>query len=841
MAHKSDPHTLTGRQPRPVRWWRLAAEAALLMALAAAASSARPGDKLPERVEGMTVSASERIGSAPYSLRRPRAPARIESVAVDTADLQRALSANGATPRPGVPRQIGVARDVSQLGTAAEMAKRLHWQRTAEGGTVAAVGIASRSALGMRIGVRVFRLPASAKLRFYASGSSAAHEVSGESVLSTLQRNRDSGDSDDEASTFWSPLIESDDVTLEVELPPGVGPAAMAIAVPRVSHVFASPLAAVPGASASCELDATCYGDWRPESDATAKMAFVWAGGSYVCSGTLVNDAASSGTPYFLSANHCIPNQSAASTIQTYWFYRSVSCNSAAYNPAYQTRIGGASLLYSSTGTDTAFMQLRDLPPAGARYAAWTTSGVSLGSPLAGLHHPEGDLQKITFGILWGFAKCTGLVGGVFQCDVATQATGEYLVLAYTSGIHEQGSSGSGLFATIDGKHYLIGQMYGTDASCINPGGLGFAGRFDVAYNAALSRWLARPAATSHDDLVIDFGVGNGLWMWLNNLSWQQLHGVPAKLVATADMDFNGRDDVVVDFGSPYGIWIWMNNSNWVPLHGTSARHIVRADMEGNGQDDVVIDFGPQYGIWVRINNSNWVDLHGISAEHITAADMDNNGQDDLVIDFGAQYGIWVRMNNRDWVPLHGTTAKSITAADMDNNGQDDLIIDFGPQYGIWVRMNNRDWVPLHGTSAKSITAADMDNNGQDDLVIDFGPQYGIWVRMNNRDWVPLHGTSALSVAAVDIDNNGMDDVVIDFGPQYGIWVRMNNANWVLLHGSSAQHITGADLDGNGQGDVIVDFGSAKGGIWARMNNSNWVQINGVGAASITAGQIDGN
>ncbi|MBK7235943.1 MAG: hypothetical protein IPI02_10050 [Sterolibacteriaceae bacterium] len=300
------------------------------------------------------------------------------------------------------------------------------------------------------------------------------------------------------------------------------------------------------------------------------------------------------------------------------------------------------------------------------------------------------------------------------------------------------------------------------------------------------------------DDLVIDFGVGNGLWMWLNNLSWQQLHGVPARLVATADMDFNGRDDVVVDFGSPYGIWVWMNNSNWVPLHGTSARHIVRADMEGNGQDDVVIDFGPQYGIWVRMNNSNWIDLHGISAEHITAADMDNNGQDDLVIDFG-------------------------------------------PQYGIWVRMNNRDWVPLHGTSAKSITAADMDNNGQDDLVIDFGPQYGIWVRMNNRDWVPLHGTSALSVAAVDIDNNGMDDVVIDFGPQYGIWVRMNNANWVLLHGVSAQHITGADLDGNGQGDVIVDFGSAGGGIWARMNNSNWVQINGVGAASITAGQIDGN
>ena len=686
-----------------IRSWFHVIALGFLLAFAAATLSAQAGQKPPDRVEGATASAGARTEVSPYTPRRPMAIARIEAVSIPAADLQRALSTNGAASRPGSPRKIGIARNVRELATAADTSTRLHWQPTPDGGAIAAVRIASRSALGIRLGVRVVRLPASARLRFYSGGSTSAHEVSGEAILNTLQSNRVAGDASDDASTYWSPLIDGDEATLEIELPPGISTSAVSIAVPQVSHIFASPTAApLPGLGASdtCEIDATCYGDLSLESNATARMAFVWAGGSYVCSGTLLNDAASSGTPYFLSANHCIPNQSAASTIQTFWFYRSTSCNSGAYNPAYQTRTGGATLLYSSTATDTAFMQLRDVPPTGARYAGWTTSGVSLGAPLVGLHHPHGDLQKITFGMLQAYADCTELVAGEFQCFPATQVTGEYLAFGYTSGIHEPGSSGSGMFATIDGRRYLIGQMYGTDSSCSAPNATGFAGRFDVAYNAALSRWLARPAAKVSDDLVIDFGASDGIWMWLNNANWQQLHGVTAKLVATADMDFNGRDDVVVDFGSPYGIWVWMNNTNWVALHGTSARQIVRADMDGNGQDDVVIDFGPQYGIWVRMNNSNWVLLHGTSAVSIAAADMDNNGRDDLVIDFGPQYGIWVRMNNSNWVQLHGTSAQSITAADMDNNGMDDVVIDFGPQYGIWVRMNNANWEPLHGTSA---------------------------------------------------------------------------------------------------------------------------------------------
>ena len=268
-----------------------------------------------------------------------------------------------------------------------------------------------------------------------------------------------------------------------------------------MSHFFSSPFAAQAGyvteigQAASCEVDVSCHSDWHGESNATAKIIFVDSGGSYQCSGTLLNDTVSSGTPYFLSANHCISKQTVASTLQTYWFYRSAACNSGSLNPAYQTRTGGATLLYASGVTDTSFMQLRNTPPAGAVYAAWSAIAPAPGISVTGIHHPSSDLQKISFGSLQSYQICTNSIAGVFICSQSSQADGQYLNIVYTAGATESGSSGSGLFRTIGGSHYLIGQLYGGDASCSNPGGDNEYGRFDLAYNAALHQWLSAGSA----------------------------------------------------------------------------------------------------------------------------------------------------------------------------------------------------------------------------------------------------------------------------------------------------------------------------------------------------------
>jgi len=301
------------------------------------------------------------------------------------------------------------------------------------------------------------------------------------------------------------------------------------------------------------------------------------------------------------------------------------------------------------------------------------------------------------------------------------------------------------------------------------------------------------------NDVIIDFGSPYGIWAWMNNSTWVNLHPLSANSMVTGDMDgnrlSNGLDDVIIDFGSPYGIWAWMNNSTWVNLHSLSANSMITGDMDGNGLDDVIIDFVSPYGIWVRMNNSTWVNLHSLSANSMTTGDIDGNGLDDVIIDFVSPHGIWVRMNNSTWVNLHSLSANSMTTGDMDGNGLDDVIIDFGSAYGIWVRMNNSTWVNLHPLSANSMTTGDMDGNGLDDVIIDFGSAYGIWVRMNNSTWVNLHPLSAKSMTTGDLDNNAQADVIIDFGPAVGIWVMMNNSTWVNLHSNSADSMVTGNID----------------------------------------------
>ena len=47
-----------------------------------------------------------------------------------------------------------------------------------------------------------------------------------------------------------------------------------------------------------------------------------------------------------------------------------------------------------------------------------------------------------------------------------------------------------GSTSTIGGSHYLVGQFTGGNATCADPTGSEYYGRFDVAYNAKLKQWL---------------------------------------------------------------------------------------------------------------------------------------------------------------------------------------------------------------------------------------------------------------------------------------------------------------------------------------------------------------
>jgi len=56
----------------------------------------------------------------------------------------------------------------------------------------------------------------------------------------------------------------------------------------------------------------------------------------------------------------------------------------------------------------------------------------------------------------------------------------------------------------------------------------------------------------------------------------------------TGDIDGSGQDEVIIDFGASYGIWQWMNNSNWVQLHNLSPEFMVTGNIDGVESDTAI-------------------------------------------------------------------------------------------------------------------------------------------------------------------------------------------------------------------------------------------------------------
>ena len=436
----------------------------------------------------------------------------------DVSPIRQRLQSSGALPRPGQvvlgpllqtqaasldnsgALRIGSPRNVAATATAAGMHQKFQWQSTPTGGHVGAISFFAEGAKGLRLGVVVRQLSGGATLRLYSQAQSGTvYQVAGQEVLQRIDANLKAGDGGDDARTWWTPDLGFSEITLEVELPAGVATSSLDVAVPSVSHIFTD-IQSLPqsagvlevGESNSCNLDVTCYRDLPSARDAVARMVYVKAGGSYLCTGTLMNNSQQNFTPYFLTANHCISSQTVASSLQTDWFYRSATCDRLTVLSASTKRYGGATLLYASGASDTSFMRLNDTPPAGAVFAGWDSnaSAVVDGSVVLGLHHPRGDLLKISGGFISGSYSCE-LGESTFTC--VNSSTGNYSRVQMALGITEGGSSGSPLFR--DG--YVVGTLTGGSSSCSagNYSGYDYYGKFGVAYRAALNIWL-RPTSS---------------------------------------------------------------------------------------------------------------------------------------------------------------------------------------------------------------------------------------------------------------------------------------------------------------------------------------------------------
>lgn len=425
-------------------------------------------------------------------LRSALSPSRGEHIQLGPLNESRLIEP--ADPFSSAPVKIGVLREVKALASASQVMTALAWTTNPDGFSQGHLTIGSSGAAALRMGLRFDLLPPGVELRFHDENLKQIEVVSGIEIQRILDANQKAGDTSEDALIYWSPVIQGESLGLEVSLPPGTTIDQLGFRITGVSHLTLDPAknepqSLIPKAAESCNLDSRCYANWSPITNAVARITFVSGGYSYLCTGTLLNDTSSSNTPYFLTANHCISTQTVASTLSSYWFYYSSSCNSGRVFNGMTQVSGGASLLYNSSTTDASFLRLSGSLPSGVWFSGWTTSIPGIGISSTGLHNPTGDLQKISFWLTDEYETCQAAGSGTFTCTPSNQSSATFINVAQISGTTEGGSSGSGVF--LDNNQYLFGQLYGGDASCSNPSGSTVYGLFGKTYaNGNLGQWL---------------------------------------------------------------------------------------------------------------------------------------------------------------------------------------------------------------------------------------------------------------------------------------------------------------------------------------------------------------
>jgi len=426
-------------------------------------------------------------GAPHYSVVLP-APSADEKSVLKSAQPSKNSKGLPTSAGKGRPLEIGFPRTL--VGGDGRLAlEALPWQAVPDG-MAARVVVTSTGAAAIRLGISV--PPSDPDIAFRFVGSARPQQVFGPYPANKLAQSK----------VFWSPVLEGDTGTMEIFLPSGVSPASVSIAMPQLSHLVkagADLLKAEPesdiGRSGACEQDVACVNPsaaLRSQAKAVAKILFTTAGHSFICTGTLLNDSTTSNTPYLYTASHCIDSQEAAGTLNSYWFFDAVACGSKTV-PPYVLVAGGAMLLGRSEDYDWSLVRLNKPPPPGAVFSSWRAEPLTFPTPVTVVHHPEGDLKKVS-------------QGSSFEYFVFGDGS-TFGHVRYTQGTTEEGSSGSGLLTIASsGSFYeLRGGLFAGDASCTNPGGADYYSRLDKAL-PLLTQYLTPNAANpTRKGVVVEF------------------------------------------------------------------------------------------------------------------------------------------------------------------------------------------------------------------------------------------------------------------------------------------------------------------------------------------------
>jgi hypothetical protein len=389
----------------------------------------------------------------------------------------------------GLKERIGVHRAIADGSLA-----RGTWTALADGRRVWRIEIQSDAAVGLRVQFSNFSV---------GEGKVWVHSPATVDGPYTARGPYGNGE-------FWSGTVDGESAVIEYEAPGAangstVGPLvndAPPFHVHRIAHEALSPRAGArrPGSTgvlnpaatpapivdpaASCNQDVNCYSDWLTAKKSVAQIQFEETSGpeqgTFLCSGSLVATRDNSFDPYLLTAGHCIHDESAARSLETFWAYESDGCNLGppAGRGTLNSQNGGHLLAWAPIENGDYSLVLLPNVPTGVVFAGWDTNDPVLGSPVSGIHHPMGSYKRISFG---------STVNGVDEFVGTDFAPANlYHQVDYTLGVVEPGSSGSPLFSS---PGIVVGMLtYGPslpgEELCLLGGEPAGYGKFSNAYAA---------------------------------------------------------------------------------------------------------------------------------------------------------------------------------------------------------------------------------------------------------------------------------------------------------------------------------------------------------------------
>jgi len=261
--------------------------------------------------------------------------------------------------------------------------------------------------------------------------------------------------------------IPGDEVIIEMQVPqelPGYGE----LKVESVSHAFrgvkqnfetAECPAGEFGCSQACEIDVNCTeGDnWQSAKRSVVRVYTT----RFYCTGVLVNNTDYDGTPYIITAEHCLNKQYYADRTVFQFGYESPDCYGG--DGPLNMSVSGAELLAHGDSIDFSLVKLSLAPPDSfnAYYAGWDRSDFQT-SATTTIHHPWGDVKKIS-------SDTDAPSIPTHPGDVPYSDLDDYHYFSFwwirqwDSGTTEGGSSGSPLF---NAGQRLIGTLSGGIAKC---------------------------------------------------------------------------------------------------------------------------------------------------------------------------------------------------------------------------------------------------------------------------------------------------------------------------------------------------------------------------------------